>query len=86
MKKNLALTGMMGVGKSTLGKALSKKLLMQFSDIDKIIENKLKMSIQNIFNNKGESFFRKHEEKITLEELKKKKYYNIFRRRSFYEF
>ena len=72
MKKNLALTGMMGVGKSTLGKALSKELLMQFSDIDKIIENKLKMSIQNIFNNKGESFFRKHEEKITLEELKKK--------------
>ena len=62
MKKNLALTGMMGVGKSTLGKALSEQLLMQFSDIDKIIENKLKMSIQNIFDNKGETFFRKHEE------------------------
>ena len=72
MKKNLALTGMMGVGKSTLGKALSEQLLMQFSDIDKIIENKLKMSIQNIFDNKGETFFRKHEEKITLEEFKKK--------------
>ena len=53
MKKNLALTGMMGVGKSTLGKALSKELLMQFSDIDKIIENKLKMSIQNSTDGTG---------------------------------
>ena len=72
MKKNLALTGMMGVGKTTIGKALSKRLLMQFSDIDRIIENKLKMSIQKIFKEKGEFFFRKFEEKITLEENKKK--------------
>ena len=72
MKKNLALTGMMGVGKSTIGKAVSKRLLMQFSDIDKIIENKLEMNIKKIFNQKGESFFRKYEEKITLQEIEKK--------------
>ena len=72
MKKNLALTGMMGVGKTTIGKALSKRLLMQFSDIDRIIEDKLKMSIQKIFEKKGELFFRKIEEKITLQEIKKK--------------
>ena len=72
MKKNLALTGMMGVGKSTIGRALSKKLLMRISDIDRIIENKLKMSIQKIFNQKGESFFRAFEEKITLLEVEKK--------------
>ena len=72
MKKNLALTGMMGVGKSTIGRALSKKLLMRFSDIDKIIEEKLKMSIQKIFDQKGESFFRTLEEKITLLEVEKK--------------
>ena len=72
MKKNLTLTGMMGVGKSAVGKSLSKRLLMQFSDIDKIIENTLKMSIQEIFKNKGELFFRKLEEKITLQEAKKK--------------
>tara|TARA_B110000305_G_C18962550_1_gene413405 strand:+ start:13 stop:534 length:522 start_codon:yes stop_codon:yes gene_type:complete len=72
LKKNLALTGMMGVGKSTVGKALSKRLLMELSDIDKIIENKLKMTIQKIFEKKGESFFRKIEEKIVLEEVKKK--------------
>ena len=73
MKKNLILTGMMGVGKSTIGRALSRRLLMQFSDIDTIIEKKLKMSIQKIFETKGESFFRKFEEQTTLEEVKKKK-------------
>ena len=73
MEKNLALTGMMGVGKSTIGRALSKRLLMQFSDIDTIIEKKLKMSIQKIFETKGESFFRKFEEQTTLEKVKKKK-------------
>jgi len=72
LKKNLILTGMMGVGKSTIGRALSKRLLMQFSDIDTIIENKLKMSVPKIFEKKGESFFRKIEEKITLQENKKK--------------
>ena len=72
MKKNLTLTGMMGVGKSTVGRGVSKRLLMGFSDIDKIIENKLKMTIQKIFEKKGEVFFRKIDEKITLEEMKKK--------------
>jgi len=72
LKKNLALTGMMGVGKSTIGKSLSKRLLMQFSDIDKIIENEFKMSIQSIFEKKGENFFRKLEEKITIRESKKR--------------
>ena len=62
----------MGVGKSTVGRGVSKRLLMGFSDIDKIIENKLKMTIQKIFEKKGEVFFRKIEEKITLEEMKKK--------------
>ena len=72
MKKNLALTGMMGVGKTTIGKTLSRRLLMQFSDIDKIIEDKLKMSIKEIFKEKGELYFRKLEETTTLEESKKK--------------
>ena len=72
MKKNLTLTGMMGVGKSTIGKAVSKRLLMRFSDIDKMIENRLNMSIQKIFEKKGEPFFRKFEEKITVQEINKK--------------
>ena len=38
MEKNLTLTGMMGVGKTTIGKKLAKKLNYSFIDIDKIIE------------------------------------------------
>jgi|TARA_B110000259_G_C13887423_1_gene351498 shikimate kinase len=72
LKKNLALTGMMGVGKTSIGMYLSRRLFMKFIDIDKIIENELKMTIQKIFLEKGESFFRKYEEKITLQEIKKK--------------
>ena len=61
----------MGVGKTTIGKAISKQLSIQFIDIDKVIENKLGLTIQKIFEKKGEAFFRKFEEKVTLEEIKK---------------
>ena len=73
MKKNLVLTGMMGVGKTTIGKMLSKKLKLKFLDIDRIIEKKEKNTIRDIFRNKGEEYFREIEKKITIEELNKKK-------------
>lgn len=72
MKKNLVLTGMMGVGKSTIAKTLAKKLSFNFVDIDELIEKKESCSINDIFRNKSEIFFRKLENKITLEELQKK--------------
>ena len=71
MKKNLVLAGMMGVGKSTTGKMLAKKLSFNFVDIDKLIEKKENCSINAIFKSKGEPFFRKLENQITLEELEK---------------
>ena len=73
MKKNLVLTGMMGVGKSTIGRLLSKKLNIQFEDIDEIIERKLSLSIKEIFETKGEKFFREIEEKVSIKLLQKKR-------------
>ena len=55
MKKSLVLTGMMGVGKSTIGRLLSKKLKFKFVDIDKIIEKNQKKKIYEIFEIKGEN-------------------------------
>jgi len=71
-KGNIVFLGMMGSGKSSIGKLISKELKLNFFDIDLIIEEKLKMKISKIFDLKGEKFFRNFEEKITLDTLKKK--------------
>ena len=70
LKKNLVFLGMMGSGKSSIGNLVSKKLNLKFLDIDNLIENETSMSILNIFEKKGEDYFRNLEEKITLKTLK----------------
>ena len=70
--KNLVFLGMMGSGKTTLGKIISKKLNKKFIDIDQIIEIQEGMKISEIFEKKGESFFRRLEEKTSLLNLKKR--------------
>jgi shikimate kinase/shikimate kinase/3-dehydroquinate synthase len=69
-KENLVFLGMMGSGKSSIGSLVAKKLKVEFIDVDKEIEKELGISISKIFETKGEDYFRKYEEKITLRVLK----------------
>ena len=62
----------MGSGKSTIGYLLSKNINFNFLDIDKFIEKETGLKIYDIFQRKGEIYFRNLEEKITLKFLKGK--------------
>tara|TARA_B100001559_G_C16099875_1_gene438887 strand:+ start:57 stop:566 length:510 start_codon:yes stop_codon:yes gene_type:complete len=71
VKKNLVLLGMMAVGKSTIARIVAKKLKIKFIDIDSIIQKNNSLTIAEIFERKGEKFFRREEEKEVLRHLKK---------------
>lgn len=68
MKKNIALVGYMGAGKSTIGKELASRLNMQFVDLDEQISMQEKRNISDIFAQYGEYYFRK-KERFYLKEL-----------------
>ena len=53
-KENLVFLGMMGSGKSSIGLIVSKKMKIEFIDIDEEIEKKLGMKISKIFEIQGE--------------------------------
>ena len=72
IKKNLVLLGMMGVGKTGIGKYVARRLKINFFDIDKLIEKKNEMKITEIFKTKGEIYFRTEEEFVTIKYLNKK--------------
>jgi shikimate kinase len=57
----LFLIGLPGSGKTTLGKELAKKLASPFVDLDTLVEAKEKQTIQNIFKDHGEDYFRRVE-------------------------
>lgn len=59
--RSIVLIGMMGVGKTTIGKMLSEELKFPFYDSDKEIEKNLGKEINDIFNDYGEVFFRRAE-------------------------
>ena len=65
----IALAGYMGSGKSTVGKALAASLGMAFTDLDAYIEQRLGQSIPEVFQTKGELFFRKKEHQLLREWL-----------------
>ncbi len=58
------LTGFMGVGKTTIGGSLAKKLGWQFVDTDKLIQEETGLSIPELFKNKGEPAFRELEKNM----------------------
>jgi shikimate kinase len=65
--KPIILLGFMGVGKTSIGKKLSKQLNWKFLDTDKLIEKKTGLPIPEIFNQFGEDFFRTEEKEILNE-------------------
>lgn len=67
----LILLGYMASGKTTIGKILAEKLQISFIDLDDYISEKENLSVSELFNTKGEIYFRK-KETLFLEELLKK--------------
>lgn len=67
--RKIILLGYMGCGKSTIAEKLSQKLQIPFIDLDKMIEIKAQMSINEIFKNYGEVYFRKLEHDVFVELL-----------------
>lgn len=55
------LIGYMGVGKTTIGKRLARRLQLAYCDLDSQIESITKSTIESIFSEKGEAYFRKIE-------------------------
>ena len=64
MTSPLILLGYMGCGKTKIGKRLSKKLSIDFIDLDQKIESHYSKTISQLFNDFGEIGFRKIERKI----------------------
>ena len=67
MANNIVLVGLMGAGKSTIGKALAEKTGFNFIDIDEEIVVREKMSINEIFKTKSETYFREVETQVLQE-------------------
>ena len=72
-RENLVFLGMMGSGKSSIGSLVSKKLNIDFIDVDNKIEKKIGLKISKKFEKEGEKYFREIEEIETLKYLKNKK-------------
>jgi shikimate kinase len=69
-EKPVFLCGMMGAGKSAIGKALAEKLDVPFSDLDDLIEESEDLTIPEIFELHGEKYFREIERELLLHHAK----------------
>lgn len=64
------LSGMMGAGKSTIGKRLAHRIGLPFFDLDQLIIDREQRSISEIFSSEGEDYFRELEASILVETSK----------------
>jgi shikimate kinase len=62
--RSIVLVGMMGAGKSTIGRRMAARLHLPFSDADTEIEAAASMSIPDIFETHGEAYFRNGEARV----------------------
>ena len=69
IKKPIVIIGMMGSGKSTIGKRLAHRLNLQFYDSDKLIEERENLSVRDIYDYKGADYFKQQEIKVITEVL-----------------
>jgi shikimate kinase len=65
--QKVILIGYMGVGKTTIARFLAQKMNLKWVDLDKIIEEKMNLSIKELFQQKGEIYFRKIEYEVFKE-------------------
>jgi shikimate kinase len=63
-KWNVYLVGLMGAGKTTVGKALARRLAYRFVDVDQEIEARTGVSVRTIFEIEGEEGFRRREAQV----------------------
>ncbi len=73
LHKTVVLVGMMGAGKTAVGRALAARLNVPFLDSDAEIESAANMSIPEIFARDGEAFFRSKETQVIARLLDEKK-------------
>jgi XRE family aerobic/anaerobic benzoate catabolism transcriptional regulator len=70
--RHIALVGMHGAGKTTVGQLLARRMTVPFYELDRLIENEAGLSLAEIFDLEGEEYYRALEEK-TLEKVLKRK-------------
>src|SRR4051812_18637602 len=71
MQKNIVLIGLMGAGKSSVGKYLSVQLKREVVSTDALIEQRQRKTIVDIFRDEGEKAFRKLEKEVVAEIVKR---------------
>lgn len=71
-ERSIVFIGFMGVGKTTIGKLVAKKLYRDFIDIDVELEKEFQMPIPEVFEKLGEKVFREKEKELTIRLVQQK--------------